>query len=116
MTAIQGGVSQEAADQKMPPGVLFEGPVVDAKLARTAKARAVLHGRYYVSCEDIRSVAIPVLRHRIITNFNAEAEGLKPDDIVARLIKHVPVDEREADDLAVVLAELVEPEATAIVL
>ena len=47
------------------------------------QGRAVLYGRYYVSTEDIRAVAGPVLRHRIVTNFNAEAEGLKPDDIVA---------------------------------
>ena len=40
-----------------------------------AKARAVLHGRFYVSRDDIRAVAHPVLRHRIMTNFNAEAEG-----------------------------------------
>jgi MoxR-like ATPase len=38
-----------------------------------------------------------VLRHRIITNFNAEAEGIKPDDIVKRLIKAIPVDEHEAE-------------------
>ena len=53
-----------------------------------AKARAVLHGRYYVSTEDIRAVAAPVLRHRIMTNFNAEAEGIKPDDIVQPLDRH----------------------------
>ena len=50
----------------------------------------MLHGRYYVATEDIRAVAGPVLRHRIITNFNAEAEGIKPDDIVKRLIKAIP--------------------------
>jgi len=61
----------------------------------TAKARAVLHGRYYVSCEDIRAVAAPVLRHRIITNFNAEAEGIKPDDIVRRLADMIPRDPNE---------------------
>jgi len=60
-----------------------------------AKARAVLHGRYYVSCEDIRSVAIPVLRHRIITNFNAEAEGVKPENIVRRLAEIIPRDPNE---------------------
>ena len=54
----------------------------------------MLHGRLYVSCEDVRAVAPPVLRHRIITNFNAEAEGIKPDDIVRRLIDLVP---REAE-------------------
>jgi MoxR-like ATPase len=55
----------------------------------------VLHGRYYVSSEDIRSVAAPVLRHRIITNFNAEAEGIKPDDIVRRLADMIPRDPAE---------------------
>jgi MoxR-like ATPase len=73
------------------------GPRASQYLVLAAKARAVLYGRYYVSTEDIRAIAGPVLRHRIVTNFNAEAEGLKPDDIVARLIKHVPVDEREAE-------------------
>ena len=52
-----------------------------------AKARAVLNGRYHASCEDIRAVAYPVLRHRILTNFNAEAEGIKPDEIIRRLIE-----------------------------
>ncbi len=72
------------------------GPRASQYLVLAAKARAVLHGRYYVSTEDVRSVVAPVLRHRIVTNFNAEAEGLKPDDILARLIKVVPVDESEA--------------------
>jgi MoxR-like ATPase len=57
----------------------------------------VLHGRYYVSCEDIRQVAIPVLRHRIITNFNAEAEGIKPEDIVKRLMEIIPRDPNEEE-------------------
>ena len=65
-----------------------------------AKARAVLHGRYYVSCEDIRAVAPPVLRHRIITNFNAEAEGIKPDDMVRKLIDLIPRDPNETTDAA----------------
>ncbi|MEO6811912.1 MAG: MoxR family ATPase [Isosphaeraceae bacterium] len=73
------------------------GPRASQYLVLAAKARAVLHGRYYVSTEDIRAVAGPVLRHRIVTNFNAEAEGLKPDDILKRLIQHVPVDENEAE-------------------
>ncbi|GAC1463393.1 MAG: MoxR family ATPase [Isosphaeraceae bacterium] len=73
------------------------GPRASQYLVLASKARAVLHGRSYVSCEDIRAVAGPVLRHRIVTNFNAEAEGLKPDDIVTRLIKSVPVDGDEAE-------------------
>jgi len=54
------------------------------------KARALLKGRYHVSTEDVRAVAIPVLRHRIVCNFNAEAEGVKPDDIVRRLMEFIP--------------------------
>jgi MoxR-like ATPase len=72
------------------------GPRASQYLVLGAKARAVLHGRYYVSAEDIRSVAAPVLRHRIMTNFNAEAEGIKPDDLIRRLIDVVSADEAEA--------------------
>jgi MoxR-like ATPase len=71
------------------------GPRATQYLVLGAKARAVLHGRYYVSTEDIRAVAPPVLRHRIITNFNAEAEGIKPDDIVKRLADLIPRDPAE---------------------
>jgi MoxR-like ATPase len=73
------------------------GPRASQYLVLAAKARAVLYGRYYVSTEDIKAVAGPVLRHRIITNFNAEAEGLRPDDVVQRLIRTIPVDENEAE-------------------
>jgi MoxR-like ATPase len=74
------------------------GPRASQYLVLGAKARAVLHGRFYASCEDIRAVAAPVLRHRIMTNFNAEAEGIKPDDIVARLAEIIPSDDRDAPD------------------
>jgi MoxR-like ATPase len=73
------------------------GPRASQYLVLAAKARAVLFGRYYVAADDIRAVAGPVLRHRIITNFNAEAEGLKSDDIVKRLVKATPVDGHEAE-------------------
>jgi MoxR-like ATPase len=72
------------------------GPRASQYLVLGAKARAVLHGRYYVNSEDIRSVAFPVLRHRIMTNFNAEAEGVKTDDIIRRLIETIPSDDTEA--------------------
>src|SRR5438105_5426384 len=71
------------------------GPRATQNLVLGAKARAVLHGRYHVPCEDIRAVASPVLRHRIITNFNAEAEGIKPDTIVRRLAEIIPRDPNE---------------------
>ena len=56
----------------------------------TTKARAILEGRYFVTTEDIRQVAKPVLRHRVLTNFNAEAEGISSDKIVDMLIKDTP--------------------------
>ncbi len=65
------------------------GPRASQYLVLGAKARAVLHGRFHASCDDIRAVAHPVLRHRILTNFNAEAEGIKADEIVRRLIEAV---------------------------
>ena len=66
------------------------GPRASQYLVLGAKARAVLNGRYHVSQEDIRAVAPPVLRHRIKTNFNADAEGITPDDIIRRLIDLIP--------------------------
>ena len=65
------------------------GPRASQYLVLGAKARAVLHGRCCATCDDIRAVAPPVLRHRILTNFNAEAEGVKPDEIVRRLLEYV---------------------------
>jgi MoxR-like ATPase len=72
------------------------GPRASQYLILAAKARAVLHGRYYVSGDDIRAVAPPVLRHRIVTNFNAEAEGIKADDIVKHLTETIPIAEDNA--------------------
>jgi MoxR-like ATPase len=67
------------------------------------KARAMLQGRFFVNTEDIRAVAHPVLRHRIITNFNAESSGITADKVVDRLLAEVP--ERNAgDDIAPQLA------------
>ena len=54
------------------------------------KARAVMMGRYNVSIEDIRALAYPILRHRVLLNFHAESERVKPDDVIRRLIETVP--------------------------
>jgi MoxR-like ATPase len=72
------------------------GPRASQYLVLGAKARAVLNGRYYVSQADIRAVAPPVLRHRIKTNFNADAEGVTSDHIVRRLMDTLPEIEDEA--------------------
>jgi len=54
------------------------------------KARALMQGRYHVTFDDIRALAHPVLRHRILTNFHAESERVTPDDLVDKLIEAVP--------------------------
>ncbi len=71
------------------------GPRASQYLVLAAKARAVLHGRFHAECEDVRAVAAPVLRHRIMTNFNAEAEGIKPDHIIRKLIDVIPESDLE---------------------
>jgi MoxR-like ATPase len=65
------------------------GPRASQHLILAGKARALLKGRHHVSLDDIRQVALPVLRHRIVTNFNAESEGVKSDEIVRRLLESV---------------------------
>jgi len=66
------------------------GPRACQYLVVGGKVRAVLHGRYHVSTEDIQAVAKPVLRHRIVTNFNADAEGFTTDRIVDSLLETIP--------------------------
>ena len=62
------------------------GPRASQYLILGAKARAILEGRYAASIEDVRFVATPVLRHRIVTTFNAEAEGITAVDLIERLL------------------------------
>jgi MoxR-like ATPase len=67
------------------------GPRACQYLILGGKARAILHGRVHVTTEDIRAVAYPVLRHRIMTTFHADAEGVTTDDIIKKLIEATPV-------------------------
>jgi MoxR-like ATPase len=66
------------------------GPRASQQLVLAAKARAIMCGRYHVTLDDIEALAFPVLRHRIVPTFNAEAEGVSVDDLIARLLEEVP--------------------------
>lgn len=66
------------------------GPRAGQNLIVGAKARAIMYGRFYVTCEDVKALILPVLRHRLLTNFNAESEGVKTDDIIKRIIEETP--------------------------
>ena len=65
------------------------GPRASQYMVLGAKTRAVLDGRYTPSCEDIRAVALPVLRHRIVTSFNAEADGVGTLEIIQKLLEDI---------------------------
>jgi MoxR-like ATPase len=66
------------------------GPRACQNIVLAAKVRAVLRGRFHVTDDDIEALALPVLRHRVVPTFNAEAEGVRVDDIITRIVKAVP--------------------------
>ena len=66
------------------------GPRAGKSLVLAAKARALLHGRYAATREDVRALAAPVMRHRLLLSFAAEAEQVSADDVVAALLRAVP--------------------------
>jgi MoxR-like ATPase len=68
------------------------GPRASQFLILAAKARALMTGATHVQPEHLQSVALPVLRHRIVTNFNAEADGVTSETVVQRLLEATPVD------------------------
>lgn len=69
------------------------GPRAGQAMILTAKARALLHGNFAVTLNDIRHVAYPVLRHRILMGFKAEAEGITPDMVTGRLLEQITPDD-----------------------
>src|SRR5262245_56251619 len=83
------------AEDRVPPVVRQfvkwgAGPRAGQALVLGAKARALLDGRSVASLDDVRAVALPVLRHRVLVNFQAEADGVDADQIVGRLLEGVP--------------------------
>ncbi len=72
------------------------GPRASQTLVLAAKTRAALHGRHFATAADVRAIAAPALRHRILLNFKAASEGITPDAVVAQLLAGMPQDESEA--------------------
>jgi MoxR-like ATPase len=66
------------------------GPRAGQFLILGGKALAAMDGRFSVAIQDVQKIAIPVLRHRISTNFQAQAEGISPEDIIQRLLREIP--------------------------
>ena len=66
------------------------GPRAVQNLILGAKARALLHGRNHVTVDDVKTLAFPVLRHRIALNFTAESDGMTTDQVIERLIAETP--------------------------
>ena len=67
------------------------GPRASQALVVAAKARAVLHGRTAASVEDVKALARPILRHRVVTNFHAESEGMSAVQVVDALVDRLAV-------------------------
>ena len=65
------------------------GPRAGQALLLGAKARALVDGRAAAALDDVRAIAAPVLRHRLLVNFQAEADGITPDEVVARVLEAV---------------------------
>ena len=61
-----------------------------------AKANALMQGRYHVTHEDIASLALPVMRHRVLTNYFAESDGIDTDKVLTDLVQQVRGEERQA--------------------
>jgi MoxR-like ATPase len=66
------------------------GPRASQALIHCAKCHAALSGRVNVSCDDVRHLALPVMRHRLMASFAAEAEGITTDKIVSTLLEKIP--------------------------
>ena len=77
------------------------GPRAGQNLILGAKARAILEGRFHVSTDDVKAIAHPVLRHRMVTTFHADSEQITTDDVIDMLLRKVPVElEKRARRLA----------------
>ena len=63
------------------------GPRASQYLIVGAKAHAAVHGKYSPDIDDVRAVALPILRHRVVKNYKAEAEGIGVDDIIVKLME-----------------------------
>lgn len=85
MTRPDSEIAPEFINKYMSWGA---GPRASQFLILGGKARALMHGRYNVTEEDIKELAIPVLRHRLVNNYAAEAEGLTADKLIEMLIDH----------------------------
>lgn len=82
-TRPKGSLAIKDTDEYLEWGA---GPRASQALILSAKCNALLSGKYSPDIEDVKAVALPVLRHRIIRNFKAEAEGISVDDIIGRLL------------------------------
>ena len=86
-TRVTTGEAPEHVRQHIDWGA---GPRAGQYLVLGGKANAILNGRSHVTVDDIKKVAHPVLRHRILTNFAAEAEGVTSDHVISRLLEEIP--------------------------
>jgi MoxR-like ATPase len=110
LTRVGGGAAPPFVKDYVAWGA---GPRASQNLVLAGKARSILQGRCNVTCADIRAVAHPVLRHRILTNFNAEADGVSSDAVIHRVIEFIPADPAASMDESMAARVFVRPEQAA---
>ena len=89
----EGPFAQESTNQYLRWG---SSPRGAQTITLAAKVRALLAGRYNVSFDDVRRVFLPAMRHRVILNFEAQAEGIEPDQVLVDIVQKVPEKAEEA--------------------
>jgi MoxR-like ATPase len=96
-SAAEGGRSGASLGQGRPREGLYRyiafgaSPRATLALCRCAKIRALFEGRSFVTPEDVKAAAFPVLRHRLVLSYEAEADGLEPDSVISRILTLVPM-------------------------
>lgn len=73
------------------------GPRAGISLVMAAKARAVLHGRFHATTTDVKNVAMAVLRHRLVTTFNADAAGIQRDGVISKLLEYIKTPQKQQE-------------------
>jgi len=92
LSLVRGSRKRQGAPDFIEKWVAYGASVRAAQyLVLGAKARALTHGRYHVAFDDVRALAHPVMRHRVLTNFHAESEGVTTDQIIDKLLSAVTV-------------------------
>ena len=90
VASAEGDANAHAVVKAPPAPAKLPAPRGAQALLLAAKIRALFEGRFAASVDDVRACALPALRHRVLLNFEGEAEGVKTDEVLQAILKHLP--------------------------